>query len=165
IQASKVDTAVERLALPEAFGGDAIVWGLEGAPRQVLAFVDPLCPVCVEYLESQTKPVLAGRLRMRILAASVHGSSDGGAIMILEHRKGRFTRFVHDLARAQGYDGDVRPWIARRVEQLNRSELRSAREAARRQEALAKRIGIRRTPTVYLLDRDQRPRRIHAVLH
>jgi len=160
----QVDRAVEALALPEALGPDGVVWGSARAPSQVLAFIDPLCEVCIGFLESQEPLIRCGRLRMRILAASVHGTSDAGALMVCAHRSGRFTEFVRDLAEALRTEGDVRPWIVRRARETDPAELERARRIARRQEELAKRLGIVETPTVYLLSDNGRPRRIPNTL-
>lgn len=161
---SQVDRAVEALALPEALGPDGVVWGSARAPSQVLAFIDPLCEVCIGYLEAQEPLVRCGRLRMRILLASVHGTSDAGALMVCVHRAGGFAEFVEGLAEALRTEGDVRPWIVRRARETDPAELERSRRIARRQEELAKRLGIVETPTVYLLSGNGRPRRIPNTL-
>ncbi|MFN3684749.1 MAG: DsbA family protein [Fimbriimonadaceae bacterium] len=146
-------------ALPEVRGPEALAWGRPDAPAALVAFLDFRCWACQLLLRQAAKPVRAGQLRLVVLHAPLHSDRELAEVAHAAALEGRFEELLRALEEAGEPGRSPWEWAESRWPGIRSRRGAAASRVVARQAALARRLGIVQTPTVFALGPDGRCRR------
>lgn len=149
----------QALALPEARGPDALVWGKPDAPSAMVAFLDFRCWACQLLLRQAERPIRAGLLRLAVLHAPLHADSELAEVAHAAALEGRFDQLVAHLEEAGRPGRSPWEWAESRWPGIRGRQGVAVSRIVARQASLARRLGVVQTPTVFALGPDGRFRR------